>query len=498
MGLARAWERRGRCVMVLAFVGVLLWQASPAWAQTAPDWAAVDRYVEAEMASDRVPGVGLAIVKDDQIVHMRGFGFDGTGGMVSPQSSFVLGSMSKSFTALAVMQLVEAGQIDLAAPVQRYLPEFRVADAAASAQITVQQVLDHTSGVPTTAPRASGTNATLTDHVRALASVELVSAPGTTHAYASPNYQVLGAIVEQVSGQSFAAYVEQHIFAPLGMTHSFTSLDAAARNGLALGHRYLFGFPQIANLRDETDRLPTAALISSAEDLAHFLIAQQNGGSYNGASVLSAAGMERMHQGTAQGDGFRYAMGWREGKVGDVDVISHGGVLPNYRGEMVMVPNGRWGVVVLTNISSMLPVVNTSHRIADNIAAMLGGTPLPEAGSGLKTTYLVISIVIGLLTLNQVKELVTPARWQMHMIERSRRAVIASVVGDLVFPIVLLIGLTVTVQVPWSEIVRSMPDVGYWMVLTIGLGLGLGVWKAVVAYRLIKEGVITSAPEGRR
>ncbi len=88
-------------------------QGARAADNTAPDMAAVDAYVQAEMRADRVPGLALAIVHGNQIVHMRGFGDDGTGRDVTPQTAFILGSMSKSFTAVAIMQLVEQGKLAL-------------------------------------------------------------------------------------------------------------------------------------------------------------------------------------------------------------------------------------------------------------------------------------------------------------------------------------------------------------------------------------------------
>ena len=226
------------------------------------------------MREDRVPGVALAIVRGDQVMHIRGFGENGMGRAVTPSTSFLLGSMSKAFTAMAVMQLVERGLIALDTPIQRYLPWFRVADSVASRVITVRHLLNHTSGIPTRAARARGDTRTITDHVRALSRVTLAHAPGEVHEYASPNYLVLGALVETVSGQSFAAYVQQHIFAPLNMTNSETDQTRAMTHGMARGHRYLFGFPSAVTLRYESDRMPTAALISRAEDLSHFLIAQ--------------------------------------------------------------------------------------------------------------------------------------------------------------------------------------------------------------------------------
>src|SRR6266487_95078 len=114
-----------------------------------PDIAKIDAYVSAQMQANHIPGVALGLVHNDQIVHLRGFGSaDSTGRAVTPHTPFMIGSVSKSFTALAIMQLVEAGKVELDAPVQRYLPWFRVADPAASARITVRHLLYQTSGLP--------------------------------------------------------------------------------------------------------------------------------------------------------------------------------------------------------------------------------------------------------------------------------------------------------------------------------------------------------------
>jgi CubicO group peptidase (beta-lactamase class C family) len=112
------------------------------------DLVAIDKYLEGQMAALRIPGLALGIVQGKQIVHLKGYGVaDASGRLVTPQTPFLLNSISKSFVALAVMQLVEQGKIELDAPVQRYLPWFRVADASASAQITMRHLLNHTSGL---------------------------------------------------------------------------------------------------------------------------------------------------------------------------------------------------------------------------------------------------------------------------------------------------------------------------------------------------------------
>lgn len=420
-----------------------------------PDFAAIDAYIEEGMRADRVPGLALAIVRGDRIVHLRGFGVAGPDGApVTPRTSFVLGSMSKSFTALAVMQLVEAGRLDLDAPVQRYVPWFRVASPDASGRITPRRLLNHTSGLPERAPRAADDDRTLAGQVRALSAVELARAPGEAHEYSSPNYQVLGLIVELVSGQPFGEYVRQRIFDPLAMEHSFVSQDEAQRAGMASGHQLWFGYPVATTLPHEADRLPTAALIGSAEDLAHYLIAQLNGGRYAGAGVVSPAGMEELHRPTAAGDGFAYAMGWRVGPVNGLPAIHHGGVVPNFRGKMVLLPEERWGVVVLTNVSSVL-VDPTSHRLADGVAGLLAGQAPPRTGSNLGRLYPLLGLGFLLASANQLKEAVTLRRWRARLARRApgarglpRRALLSLGV-EIALPIVILIGLPLFLGFPW-------------------------------------------------
>ena len=194
-----------------------------------PGFSGIDRFVEAEMDAQRIPGLSLAVVRDDRIVHMRGFGdADQSGRAVSPQTPFVIGSVAKSVTALAIMQLVEAGTVKLDAPVVQYIPWFRVADEEASAEITVRHLLNHTSGLSTKTGRSFQGNGDTTDSaleqaVRELRTVELTEAVGEVHQYSTIGYSVLGLIVQTVSGQTYESYVQEHIFDPLKMRTSFTS-----------------------------------------------------------------------------------------------------------------------------------------------------------------------------------------------------------------------------------------------------------------------------------
>src|SRR5213593_3118834 len=162
------------CLLALLTLPFTLLSVSAAAHSTEPDIASIDAYISAQMQSNHIPGVALGLVHNDQIVHLRGFGeADQSGRAVTPQTPFILASVSKSFTALAIMQLVEAGKIELDAPVQRYLPWFRVADPVASARITVRHLLYHTSGIPSSGYACTTDQVTMTleQYVRSLATL---------------------------------------------------------------------------------------------------------------------------------------------------------------------------------------------------------------------------------------------------------------------------------------------------------------------------------------
>ncbi len=280
---------RGGLLCLLALL-LLPLAARPATAQTpagAIDTARIDAFVGEQVRRHGLPGVALGIVEGDQIVHLRGFGkANETGRAMTPQTPLVIASISKPLTATAVMQLVETGQVDLDAPVQRYVPDFRLADPAASARITVRHLLTHTSGIPVTACDTREDAETLAQFVAELRTVAPDAPAGERHNYCSGNYNVLGRVVETVSGQSFGDYMQQHVFAPLAMRHSFTAEAEARRAGLAQNYWWLFGLAVPHHERYNPSQLPSGFLIASAEDLTHFLIAQLNSGRYGATSVL--------------------------------------------------------------------------------------------------------------------------------------------------------------------------------------------------------------------
>lgn len=207
------------------------------------DDAAVDAYLRGEIADQGLPGAAVAVIRDGQIDHLAGFGeADSSGRAMTPQTPVLVASLSKGFTALAVMKLVQTGKVDLSAPVQRYLPWFQVANPDDSARITVEELLHHTSGLPGNDAlilEQMGDDqdpASLEQGVRALAGIDLRDTPGGSFEYTDLGYNTLGEIAQTVSGQSYADYLQEHVFRPLQIHHTHTTIAAARQDGAAEGY----------------------------------------------------------------------------------------------------------------------------------------------------------------------------------------------------------------------------------------------------------------------
>ncbi len=345
------------------------------------------------------------------MAYLHGYGVADLGGCtMTPQTPMVIGSVSKSFTALAVMQLVEAGQLDLDAPVQRYLTWFQVADPGAAASITLRHLLTHASGLSRRAGIAHMTERdnsalALEQTVRMLSSEQLDRPVGSSFEYSNANYAVLGLVVQAVSGQSYEEYVQQHIFNPLQMQHSYVAQTEAAQNGMATGYRQWFGFPFAArDLPYPRGMIPAGYLISSAEDLAHYLIAQSSQGHYGDAALLSPQGMAALHSPliAAAPEGYHhqpsgsYGMGWYVMELNGLSVIAHDGDTPSYHADLIIMPAGKssdqaWGIAVLMNTNTVL-MGDRIRNLAAGVASLVAGQAPPAP----VTDYGALSLYVGM------------------------------------------------------------------------------------------------------
>jgi len=348
-------------------------------------FAAIDSVVQAALAKAHVPGAALVVVRGDHVVHLNGFG------EATPVTPFYLGSTTKSFTALAVLQLVEAGRVDPDAPVQRYLPWFALADSAASRAITVRQLLLHRGGVPGRAGEYflsdEDTSAAAAErHVRWLAGAK----PVAGFSYSNLSYTTLGLIVEAASGMPYAAYLRARVFEPLGMTHTYTERADAERDGLAQGYSVVLGWP-IAR-RQPADRGDLAAgyLMSSASDVGQYLIAQVNGGRVPGQTGLSPAVIREMHQSRGAIVPDRdIAFGFSITTLDSVRILDISGSVPTYLSRFVIAPDSGVGVALLANANSVMADYYVMEAALNAMRMALGKRPAP-----VETPWVFIAVVV--------------------------------------------------------------------------------------------------------
>jgi CubicO group peptidase (beta-lactamase class C family) len=475
--------------------------ATPALDQTGaatPDaaYAHIDAYLERQLTALNIPGAALAIIEGAAIVHVRTFGRAGPDGHApTPQTPFFIGSLTKSITAVAVMQLVEAGKVELDAPVQRYLPWFRVADPQATAQLTVRHLLNQTSGFAQAAgmrPLADFDDqpGATERQARALATYQPARLPGIAWEYSNVNYNLLGLIIEAAGGKSYADYMQDHLFTPLDMRHSFTSKAAAQRDGLAVGHRAWFGRPVAApNLPVPAGSLPSGQLIASAEDMGHYLIAQLNDGRYRDIQLLSPASMAEMQRPAVRAAGMgvemgAYAMGWFVAETGQGVRLWHNGQVPDYFAYMALLPEQQRGLVLLVN-SNQLLLNFALLGVGEGAAALLAGAKPDPFPFGmipwvLRSELLIPAIEVGdvLRTRRRVR------RWQLD--SASRPGPIRLWLLERALPGVFNLGLGASALGLLATNLRPMlrlfmPDLYWLMVLSGGFA---SIW-IVVRTRLI-------------
>lgn len=311
--------------------------------------AALDDYLSRSLPATGVPGVAVAVVDAD------GVRYEATlGDCEGPDDTFLIGSLSKSVTAVAVMQLVERGLVDLDAPVGTY-----VAGTGLPDDVTVRSLLNQTSGI---------------GYYDTVASASAGETLGS-FSYANANYDLLGRVVEEASGRDYASYVEDCVFAPLGMDEA--SADGGGDAPEAPGHRCWFGVPVADGFEhgtgDDAWGGPASGYVrASLSDMESYLRMYLN----SGEGALEPGSVHQMVYSRVSdpaGDTF-YGMGWTTYTWGDGElVMSHDGQVENYVARMCVIPGRSLAVVVLGDANDEFGGNEAFFSMADGVSAIAVG-----------------------------------------------------------------------------------------------------------------------------
>ncbi|MGH7539243.1 MAG: serine hydrolase domain-containing protein, partial [Gemmatimonadales bacterium] len=354
-----------------------------------PDYAPVaqllERFIAHEMADKDLPAVSIALVDDQQIVWARGFGLARPRDSVpaTAETVYRVGSVSKLFTDIAAMQLVERGALDLDAPLTRYLPRFRPGNPFGT-PVTLRQLLTHRSGLVREPPVGSyfdPTPPSLDSVVASLNRTTLVYAPATHVKYSNAAITAVGYLLEHTQGEPFASYVQSAVLAPLGLTHSaFTPTPEVTRQ---LATAYMWA-PDGRRFEAPTFQLgigPAGSLYSTVGDLGRFLSALFAGGQGMRGRIVRRASLDEMWrlQLADSGATTGFGLGFFVSSLDGHRRVGHDGAVYGFATDLQALPDVKLGVAIVTT----LDVANTViARVADAaLRAMLAvraGQPIPE------------------------------------------------------------------------------------------------------------------------
>jgi CubicO group peptidase (beta-lactamase class C family) len=304
-----------------------------------------------------VPGIAVGVFSDGKVTYSS-YGVTDINNPtpVDENTLFVIASVTKTFTATAIMRLVANEKIDLDAPVKRYIPEFKLQDQAAAEQITVLNLLNHTSGLEwrLDADTGEGDDA-LAAFVAKMVDLKQIAPAGTRASYSQAGYDLLGRVVEKVAGKTYEQAVASLLLEPLGLTNSFFALDDIMARRFAIGHNAdEKGKLSVAQtLKYSRAENPGGGLASSATDLIHWARFHLGDSSVNGEGVLPTQMRKDMQKptveltGSSLGDAI--GIGWFLRDINGVKTVGHSGSGNGQFAELLMVPERNFAVVALCN-----------------------------------------------------------------------------------------------------------------------------------------------------
>jgi CubicO group peptidase (beta-lactamase class C family) len=311
--------------------------------------------VETALERWDVPGVSVGVLRDGQIeVFPFGLANTETATPVREDTIFQAGSISKVFTTTLIMQLVDEGKIDLDTPLRAYLPELRLADMQALAQITLRMVLAHVGGFfgDNFGETGQGDDA-LRTFVASFGSLAQITRPGELFSYCNTGFAIAGAIVERLRGDLFENVMQARVFDPLAMTRTFLDPHGAMVYPLAIGHNTLPGKEREIARKYRLPRAsnPAGGVLCTAGDLLRFAQAHLNDGELDGVRILSAESARLMREPQYPAGCFaeHYGVGWMLRTIGGARVAGHGGSTNGFRAQLSIVPERGVAVALLTN-----------------------------------------------------------------------------------------------------------------------------------------------------
>jgi putative pyoverdin transport system ATP-binding/permease protein len=431
----------------------------------------VESFVQKQMKSGKIPGVSIVIVNKDHAIYKNSFGFADIKSKipVTEKTLFEIGSNSKAFTGLGILLLEQQGLLSLDDPVTKYLPWLEIKYKKKSVNITINQFLHHTSGVPFKTIASipiSDDELALEETVKTLVNIELDSYPGEKFSYATINYDVLGLVIEKICGQPFDQYIHNNILNNLGLNNTYIGQQhSKTESNLAKGYKLGFTNPVEYQSPIFKGNTPAGYFISNINDMEEWIIANIN---YNNISSPLKELIKKSHEPDRTvapvNDGSSYAIGWNVYQQ-QGGRISHGGNNPNYSSFIMFQPEKELGIVILANLNSeytqtignvVLDIIN------GNETALLQSDIYKKIDNNLTTAF-IISLLFSLGIILIIFKLIQEFFKKQRKFINKNSTVFTNILSTLVFfssvcyctfiiPKVIFSGLTWNFVIMWGPI----------------------------------------------
>lgn len=440
--------------------------------------ASLQRYLIAEARAFRLPGVAASVIyaDGDPVLLVEG-------DKVTSSSAFVIGSCSKTVTALATLIALRDAGLPLDTRLSDVLPELRFRGQAGG--ITIRNLLEHRSGLSRRQGFASLPS--LDELRRADLTLDPVGEPSDAYRYSNLNYAILGLAIERITGKPYAEYVDQSVFQPLGMQDSYAEPPEPGAL-LAPEYQYFFGFPvRVRPFTGSRQAIPAGFVRSSIEDQATFWRCLLNGGRHGSQQVFPREEVARMST-PGGGAEFGYAMGLSRSFFPPAGIVlGHEGATPTGYACAAWFPDQGYGLMLMTNVNLFDPLTDPGSDIFRNAVRILEGES-PERVRPYKIWLRYVLVMATLLVVwrfgRQVKSCVSdPSRLQRPRDGRQWAALIV----DIALPLAIWRLLLWQTEISLSQFVVLEPDLAWTFLLLTGLGIVGAVLKRLSADRAQTE-----------
>lgn len=347
----------------------------------------IDPIVTTQLEKEHIPGAVLVLVQDGRIVYQRGYGFADLAAKkpVDPaRTIWRIGSISKVFTATAVVQLADRGRFRLTDDVNRYLTRFKIAPTFPE-PVRIWHLLTHTAGFDEIRP---GTRAETKAGLLSLGDflapkLVRLRPPGQLISYSTYGISLGGYLVEQVSGLEFETYLQQNVWLPLGMTRTNIDVPDSLKRDVAIGYEWDNGSNQLASW-EWYHSTPASSINASAVDMAHFIIAQLQNGRYGGTRILSDSAARDMHRQhvASHPDLPGFAYGFYEDFTNGERILEHGGNVEGFSAQLTLLPDRNIGFFIASQhepaqLRDVVQKALLDHYFPDNRKSV---APVPLEG----------------------------------------------------------------------------------------------------------------------